>query len=111
VRVGELVAAGGLVLLALAPSGAFVLVGAAVVGVGVSACAPVVFAAAAASVPPGARGSAVAGATRYGYLGFTLGPVLVGALAGLLTLPAALALLALLAVAVAAGARTVQPPR
>jgi len=35
----------------------------------------------------------------------------VGALAGLLTLPAALALLALLAVAVAAGARTVQPPR
>jgi len=111
VRVGELVAAGGLVLLALAPSGALVLVGAAVVGVGVSACAPVVFAAAAASVPPGARGSAVAGATRYGYLGFTLGPVLVGALAGLLTLPAALALLALLAVAVAAGARTVQPPR
>lgn len=92
----------GLVAAALAPNVAVAVAAFFVGGVGISVAAPILFGAAGRSGNPGERGVAVATATTIGYLGFLVGPPLVGGLAELIGLRASLAALALVAAALAA---------
>jgi fucose permease len=72
------------------------LVGFALLGAGLSIIVPLVFRAA-ASAPGLAAGPALAAVSTMGYCGFLAGPPLIGALAELTSLPAALGLVAVLA--------------
>ena len=92
----------GLVGAALAPNVAVAVAAFFVGGVGISIAAPTLFGAAGRSGSPGERGVAVARATTIGYLGFLVGPPLVGGLAEVIGLRAAFAVLALVAAALAA---------
>lgn len=91
----------GVLVLALAPAPGVALAGAVVAGCGVSVLAPTLFSAVAARSAPGRQGADLALVTSVGYAGFVVGPAVVGLLSELLTLPAALASLALLAAAIA----------
>lgn len=103
VVIGGGVAAAGLVLLALAPVAPLAGLGLLVAAAGVSVCWPLLVARASTGV---ARPAAVvAGVTALGYLGFVVGPPLVGWLAGLLGLRAGV-----LALAVVAGLVAVARP-
>ncbi len=95
------VLAAGLVLLALGPSPALVLLGAVIAGAGVSVLAPTLFSAVGSRSLPGQEGADLALVSATGYLGFVLGPPLVGLISAATTLPTALALLSVLAGAVA----------
>jgi MFS family permease len=99
VRAGALVAAAGLGAALLAGSPGAALAGFACLGAGLSTIIPQVFRAAAET---GASGPAIAAASTVGYTGFLAGPPLIGALAELTSLPVALGLLPLLALATAA---------
>jgi len=68
-------------------------------GAGISIAAPTLFGAGGRLATPAERGSAVATVTTLGYLGFLVGPPIVGGLAEVVGLRAAFAGLALLAVA------------
>jgi MFS family permease len=100
---GALLAAGGCVLVALAPSPAVALAGLVLCGLGVSLNAPIVFGA-------GGRrsASAVATITTLGYAGLLVGPPLVGSVAQASSLRISFVVLACLAAAVAAAARRTQ---
>ncbi|WP_344509408.1 MFS transporter [Dactylosporangium maewongense] len=108
VRASGLLAAGGL--------GAALLVGAPVAGVAGFAClgagmaliAPQVYSAA-GDRNPDAAGRALARVVGLGYLGFLLGPVLIGAASTVVGLPGALAIPVLLALFVAATAPALRP--
>ena len=99
-RAGGMVAAvgfGGALLLAhpVAAMAGFVLLGS-----GLALVVPVVFRAASA-VPGIPAGTGLAAVSTMGYLGFVVGPPLIGSLAHVAGLPAALGLLALIGVALA----------
>ncbi|MEU0563189.1 MFS transporter [Dactylosporangium sp. NPDC006015] len=108
VRASGLLAAGGL--------GAALLVGVPVAGVAGFAClgagmaliAPQVYSAA-GDRNPDAAGRALARVVGLGYLGFLLGPVLIGAASTVVGLPGALAIPVLLALFVAATAPALRP--
>jgi MFS family permease len=91
---GTATAGGGLVLAAMAPALPLALVGFALGGAGISVAAPIAFGAAGRGADEKERGSAVASVTTIAYLGFLLGPPLVGAVSGALDLRAGLGLLA-----------------
>jgi MFS family permease len=93
---------GGALLLAV-PGAA--IVGFGLLGAGLSVVVPIVFRSAAA-VPGAAAGPSLAAVSTLGYLGFLAGPPLVGGLAELTSLPAALSLVVLCACATAALAGT-----
>nr|WP_051767351.1 MFS transporter [Streptomyces sp. NRRL S-37] len=97
VRAGAVLAAAGLTIGVAGASAPLALTGWAVFGLGLSTTVPSLITAAGAS---GAK--AVATVTATGYLGLLAGPALIGALASATTLPTALLLPVLLAVAVAA---------
>jgi MFS family permease len=102
VRASAIVAAAGATLAVTGPSVATALVGWAVFGAGTAAIAPAVLGAAPAAAPPGVPpGVAIAAVTTVGYLGSFTGPPAIGALAGPLSLDAALGGGALLACAAA----------
>jgi MFS family permease len=84
------------------------LLGFAALGAGVSAVVPVVFRAAAAT-PGISPGMALAAVSSTGYLGFVVGPPLIGSLAEAIGLPAALALLVALGLVIAVLARSARP--
>jgi MFS family permease len=108
VRGGGLVAAAGfgLALLAATPVAAFA--GLACLGAGMAGVVPVVFRASGRveGIPPGI---ALAAVSSTGYLGFLVGPTLIGGASELAGLPVALALLVALAACVATLARTADP--
>ena len=96
--VGAGLAAFGLVLVALAPAwGA--AAGLAVAAAGISVCWPLLLAHASAGIDRPA--AAIGGVTAIGYLGFVVGPPVVGGLAGLVGLRPALLFLAAAALLVA----------
>ena len=101
VGAGASVLAAGLLLLALGPNPPLVLVGAVTAGAGVGVLAPTLFSAVGARSLPGREGADLALVSATGYLGFVLGPPLVGLLSAATTLPTALALLSVLAGVVA----------
>jgi MFS family permease len=99
------VCAVGIITVALAPSSIIVLGGLVVAGMGVSLVAPALFSRAGRLAGPGGRGAAIAGLTAFGYLGFVVGPPLVGLIAGLTDLRFSFAVLAALALALGVVAR------
>ncbi|MGY2002395.1 MFS transporter [Blastococcus sp. SYSU DS1024] len=109
VRTSALVAAAGGVLVVAGPTVAVVLVGFAALGAGLACTVPLVFSAAAEGEPE--AGPALAAVSTPGYLGFLLGPPVIGGLAELVGLSAALALLPLLLAAVALLAGRTGPAR
>lgn len=100
---GALGAAAGLVVAALTPTPLVALAGFAVAGAGVAMVAPALFARAGRLAGPQQRGTAIATLTSVGYLGFIVGPALMGLVAELAGLPAAIAVLAALALVLSAG--------
>jgi MFS family permease len=114
VRVSALVAlAGGLVVVAvpsvLGSSVLAVVLGFAGLGLGLACVVPLVFSAAAGDDPE--PGPALAAVSTPGYVGFLLGPPLIGGLAELVGLAAALALLPVLLAGVALLAGRTAPVR
>jgi MFS family permease len=105
VRAGGAIAAVGFglaLLVSWPPAG---IVGFACLGAGMSGVVPIVFRAS-GHVPGMAAGVALAAASSTGYLGFMVGPPLIGGLAELSGLPVALGLLVALGAAIALLART-----
>jgi len=107
--VGALVGSGGLLLAAVAPGVPLALLGFAIGGAGVSVAAPTLFGAAGRGASEAERGSAVASVTTISYLGFLVGPPLIGAVSGATDLRVGIGLLAgisfMLAVTAAAARR------
>jgi MFS family permease len=99
---GAAVAALGLVVVAAAPLPLVALVGFAVAGAGIALVAPALFARAGRMAGPSGRGAAIARLTVFGYVGFLVGPVLMGAVSQLSGLPAAFLVLAVLSVGLCA---------
>ena len=108
VRTGGLVAAVGFATALLAADPIVGIAGFACLGAGMAAIVPIVFRAAGA-VPGIAPGLALAAVSSMSYLGFLVGPPLIGAVAELTSLPRALVLLVGLAVAVLALAPVTRP--
>ena len=98
VRRGAIVATAGFGAALIADDGVAALAGFACLGAGLSIVIPQVFRAAAAGRD---SGPALARVSTVGYLGFLAGPPLIGGLAELTSLPAALALLPVLGVVMA----------
>jgi MFS family permease len=107
VRVSALIALAGGLLVVLAPSVVAVIVGFAALGVGLACVVPLVFVAAAGDDPE--PGPALAAVSTPGYVGFLLGPPVIGGLAQLIGLGAALGLLPLLLAGVAVMAGRTSP--
>lgn len=107
VRLGGMVAAAGLSIALVVPGAAATLAGLALVGVGFSGIVPIVFSAAGRT--PGIEpGVALATVTTTGYVGFLIGPPLIGFAAEWVGLPVALGLIvatSLLSVALAPAVR------
>ena len=101
VRAGGLGAAAGMVACVLAPSPVVAAVGLLVVGLSLAPVVPTALSVAGRSAP-GRSGAAVSLVATAGYSAFIAGPALVGVLADVLTLRAALAPVVLSALAVAA---------
>ncbi|MFF5084539.1 MFS transporter [Actinoplanes sp. NPDC000266] len=108
VRLSGLVAAVGLGAALLVNQPVAGVVGFGLLGAGLSCIAPQVFTAAGERDPERA-GRALSTVVSIGYLGFLLGPVLIGAVATVVTLPVALGIPVLLAVFVAASAPALRP--
>jgi len=96
-----LIAATGIMLAALAPAAEIALVGFFVAGAGVSIAAPTLFGRAGRLAGPGQRGAAVSTLTVFGYLGFVVGPPIVGVIAGATDLQMSFVALAGLALSLA----------
>jgi MFS family permease len=108
VRAGGALAAAGLGLTLVIGHSAVAVLGFAMVGAGLSCVFPVVLSAA-ARVPGLPPSAAIAAVCTVGYLGFLVGPPLIGGLAELFGLPAALSVVVALCVLIAVlGSR---PPR
>jgi MFS family permease len=99
---GALVAAFGVLVAWGADSAPLALAGFALGGAGISMAAPVFFGAPGYLSKPGDRGGAVATVTTLSYLGFLVGPALMGAVGALLGLRAIWLVLAAISVALAA---------
>ncbi|MCW2599031.1 MAG: major facilitator superfamily transporter [Frankiales bacterium] len=95
--------AGGVLLVALAPSAPYALVGLAIAGAGTSVLAPVLYSAVGARAAPGRQGADLARVSTLGYVGFVAGPPLVGAVSAASSLPVALGSLAVVAIALTIG--------
>jgi predicted MFS family arabinose efflux permease len=95
---------------ALAPSAAIALAGVFLAGAGISVAAPTIFSLAGRVVAEGNRGRAMSTVTTTAYLGFLLGPPLVGAIAGALTLRWAFGVVAAIALLLAIASRYVPLP-
>jgi MFS family permease len=105
VRAGGLLAAAGFGLALIAEHPAAALAGFACLGAGMASIVPIVFRAA-GQVPGPAAGISLAAVSTVGYLGFLIGPPVIGGVAELVGLPAALGAIVALALAVAALAPT-----
>jgi MFS family permease len=109
VRVSALVALAGGLVVVLVPSVPAVVLGFAGLGLGLACVVPLVFSAAAGDDPE--PGPALAAVSTPGYVGFLLGPPVIGGLAELVGLGAALALLPVLLAGVAVLAGRTAPVR
>jgi MFS family permease len=87
---GGVGAAIGAALAGIAPTAPVALVGFAIAGGSIALVAPALFARAGRLAAPENRGRAISTLTTIGYLGFVVGPGIVGALAGATSLPLAL---------------------
>jgi fucose permease len=107
VRVSALIALAGGLVVVLVPSVVAVIAGFAALGIGLACVVPLVFVAAAGDDPE--PGPALAAVSTPGYVGFLLGPPVIGGLAELIGLGAALGVLPLLLAGVAVMAGRTSP--
>jgi MFS family permease len=107
---GAAVAAVGLVVAALAPSAPVALAGLLVTGLGASVTAPAVLTITGRTVTAN-RGAAVSTVTTVAYLGFLVGPPVVGLVAGTSSIRGGLLVLAVAAALLSAGAVVLAPRR
>ena len=98
---GAGLAAVGLVIVSLAPSALVALGGFAVAGAGIALVAPALFARAGRMAGPSGRGAAIASLTVFGYIGFLIGPVLMGLISQQSGLPTSFLVLAALSATLA----------
>jgi MFS family permease len=96
IRLGGLLSATGFLLVVLATSPGFVLFGFALAGFGLANAIPVLFSVA-GNLPDFSPGAAIAGVATIGYVGFLIGPPLIGTIAEAFSLRAAFAVIALAA--------------
>ena len=108
-RVSASIATVGGLVVVLAPSVPVAILGYAALGIGLACTVPLVFVAAAGDDPE--PGPALAAVSTPGYVGFLLGPPVIGALAELVGLGTALALLPVLLTGVAMLAGRTAPSR
>ena len=108
-RAGATAGAAGTLVAATAPVAALALVGIVIAGAGISICAPILFSLAGRNADEAVRGAAVSIVTTIAYLGFLIGPAVVGLLADATTLRAALAAAAGIALLLAALAGRARP--
>jgi MFS family permease len=94
---GAAVAGIGTALAAVAPVVPVALAGILVAGAGCSVCAPTIVSIAGRAADPRERGTVIGSLTTLMYLGFLVGPAVVGGVAELTTLPVSLGLVAALA--------------
>lgn len=90
---GGLAVAAGAVLLAVAPVPLVGLIALFLAGAGTSVLAPTLLSAVGARSDPGRQGAALSNVTTLGYLGFLIGPPIVGLISAATSLPVALGLL------------------
>jgi MFS family permease len=102
VAAGGSAVAAGAVLLAVAPAPALALAGVSLAGAGCSVLAPTLFSAVGARSASGREGAALGVVSTLGYVGFLVGPPVIGLLSAATSLPAALGLLGLLGLGIAA---------
>jgi MFS family permease len=110
VRGGSLIAAAGLGLGLLVHEPAAAIAGFALLGLGLAPVVPIAFSAA-GDLDARATGRLVGRVATLGYVGSVAGPIMIGWLAEATSLRAALGLVVLLALAIAASARAVDPQR
>jgi len=108
VAIGAGLAAGGLVLLAVAPA-PLAVAGLVLAAAGVAVCWPMLLAHASQGVAGPA--GVVGGVTAIGYLGFVIGPAVIGLLASVAGLRSALLVIALASAVVAVTPRWLRPAR
>jgi MFS family permease len=109
---GALIAAGGLLLSATATQALIALLGLGLGGAGVALVAPALFARAGRLADQRSRGAAIATLTTFGYLGFLVGPVIMGGVAELGGLRLAFVTMTSLALVLAvSGYLTLRSPR
>jgi len=101
---GAGLATAGLLAAAAAPSFGVALVGFALTGVGISVAAPTLFGAAGRRSGGDDRGSAIAAVTTVSYLGFVVGPPLIGGVSGAFGLRVGMLALAVVAALYGLGA-------
>ena len=104
---GGLIATAGACLTAVANSVYVALAGVVVTGAGISVCAPLIFSLAGRFAPPNRQGAVIARVTTIAYMGFIIGPPLVGGVAGIAGLRSGIAAMALIALVLAGGSRLV----
>lgn len=104
-------AAAGMFVAGLAGSAAGLLVGVALLAGGMAFLTPAIFAATLARVPADERGSAMATVSVFIDLAFGAGPILVGAVAGLASIPAGFAATGAMAAVAAVGVWLLLQPR
>ncbi len=105
-RLGALIAASGLFLSVLVPSAPLDVLGFAMVGIGAGNIAPLVFSAA-ARIPGMPANLSVPAVVSLGYIGFLLGPVLIGLISRYSSLGVALGLDGLMMLLLCLGGRAV----
>ncbi|GAA2527435.1 MFS transporter [Winogradskya humida] len=110
VRLGGLIAAAGLGAALIINHPIAGVIGFGLLGIGLSGIAPQVFSAA-GNHDPKRSGRALSMVVSIGYLGFLLGPILIGAAASVVGLPTALWIPVLLAVFVALSGNAMRAPR
>jgi MFS family permease len=108
---GASVAAVGSALAAFAPSAPVALAGLVVAGAGCSVCAPTLISVAGRAAREAERATLVGSLTTLMYLGFLVGPAVVGGLADATTLPTSLGGVAALGVLLAILAAVIRLPR
>jgi MFS family permease len=111
IAAGAAVAAAGTGLAATASGTAVGLAGIVAAGAGTAVCAPTIISLAGAASPARERGAAVSTVTTIAYLGFLIGPAVVGGLASLTDLRISLTAVAVPAGALALAAALVPFPR
>jgi fucose permease len=101
--VAGVVAAGGTLIAAAAPTIPVAIIGIGLAGAGTSVCAPTLLGRAARAVPEHRHGAAIGTVTTLGYLGFGVAPAIVGLLSRATSLRWAMASVGFAAVLIALG--------
>jgi len=109
VRASGVLASAGMLVALLVDRPIAGVVGFACLGAGMSSIAPQVYSAA-GNRDPAKAGRALSHVVSLGYVGFLLGPIVIGSVSTAIGLPKALAIPALLVLVVAVGASALRPP-